>query len=34
MAAMRREPVFGAGLSYWDEAAVYGFIGHRVFLLS
>jgi hypothetical protein len=34
LAAMRREPVFGPSLTYWDEAAAHAFIGHGIIALS
>jgi hypothetical protein len=34
MAAVRREVVFSPELTYWDEAAAYGLIGHVVFRLG
>jgi hypothetical protein len=30
MGAMRRDPLLGPVLTYWDEAAAYAFIGHLV----
>jgi hypothetical protein len=34
MAAVRREAVLSPELTYWDEAAAYGLIGHVVFVLA